>query len=279
MSSEDILIERTTLWNIIVSLAVTAIGILLLFAAAKAKWMIDHPGTQSVARSLAGFLIVSVAIAMLWQLRIKRAFLEEVMAKARLAEEVRAAGVVTLTRSENAIDWTSYFKNVRKLDIFFSYGSTWRHSRITELRTLAERGECRIRIILPNPNNQTIIEELAGRFNTKPETLKEKIKEAVEEFTSVFGQDSKVSFELYYINRVPLFTYYRFDDLCIASFYNHQKDYQQVPFIVSAKPGTFYDFFRNDFEYFIDHKDEILHRVNLPEAIGSVGAAAKPGEG
>jgi len=63
--------------------------------------MIDHPGTQSVARSLAGFLIVSVAIAMLWQLRIKRAFLEEVMAKARLAEEVRAAGVVMLTRSEN----------------------------------------------------------------------------------------------------------------------------------------------------------------------------------
>jgi len=95
--------------------------------------------------------------------------------------------------------------------------------RITELRTLAERGECRIRIILPNPNNQTVIEELAGRFNTKPETLKEKIKEAVEEFTSIFGEDSKVTFELYYINRVPLFTYYRFDDLCIASFYNHQR--------------------------------------------------------
>jgi hypothetical protein len=279
VSSEDTLVERTTLWNIIVSLAVTGFGIALLFAAAKLQWMIDHPGTQSVARSLAGFLIVSVAIAMLWQLRIKRAFLEEVMAKARLAEEVRAAGVVTLTRNESTIDWTSYFKNVRKLDIFFSYGSTWRHSRITELRTLAERGECRIRIILPDPDNQTIIEELAGRFNTKRENLKEKIKEAVEEFTSVFGQDSKVSFELYYIQRVPLFTYYRFDDLCIASFYNHQKDYQQVPFIVSAKPGTFYEFFRNDFAYFMDHKDEILRRVNLPKTKEIVGAAAELGEG
>jgi hypothetical protein len=79
MATDDVLIERTTLWHMIVSLAVAGLGIALLFAAAKLRWMIDHPRTQSVARSLAGLLIVSVAIAMLWQLRIKRAFLEEVM--------------------------------------------------------------------------------------------------------------------------------------------------------------------------------------------------------
>lgn len=62
------------------------------------------------------------------------------------------------------IDWTSLFNKVNKLDIFFAYGQIWRKTYLQELREVAARKNARIRLVLPDPEDEQTISELARRF-------------------------------------------------------------------------------------------------------------------
>jgi hypothetical protein len=250
MSSDRHLIA--TLWAVLFSIGVAAVGIGLLFLAAKVSFFIDHPGTQSVVRSLAGLLVVSVAIAFLWQLHGKRAFLTEILAKARLSEDVRRAGVSALGMNYlKDFNWEEMFKRANKLDIFFAYGASWRRHTIEQLRELARRGGCRVRIVMPDPYDETLVKGLAAQFGQKPDTLKSRILEAKDEFDKIFGKAPGVEYGVWYLGEHPAFTYYRLDDVAVVTFYSHLREYEKTPVLKVDSGAEFYEFLHKEFRFLV----------------------------
>ncbi|NOK62418.1 MAG: hypothetical protein GFH27_549293n152 [Chloroflexi bacterium AL-W] len=267
MPSQDLYKERTNLRTAVVTLIVLMFGVALLYISTSWQWLKDRSAIQSVTEQLGGLLIASVALALIWELVAKRAFLSELMSEARLAEEIRNAGIVTVPRDfYRDIDWPQLFQRTKQLDIYFAYGRTWRGANRNELLTLAKRSDVQIRVVLPDPENNTIVEDLAKRFDMSPETLRLTIKEASKDFIDIFsGEEAVVEFSLWYLSLSPLFSMYRFDYTTILTFHKHRPDrVTDIPILVVEEGGTFYKFLQDEFTAFTKEQSSLAKRV-FPE--------------
>lgn len=94
MADFRVLTERTTLLTVLATLITAILGVLLLYVAANSKAWAGAESWQTVIRDIGSLLVVSVAVAALWELFGKRAFRDELLAKAQLAQDVRTAGLV-----------------------------------------------------------------------------------------------------------------------------------------------------------------------------------------
>jgi hypothetical protein len=243
--------QLATLWAVLIALLIAGAGIGLLFLAALWQVLIDHPGTQSVVRSFAGFLIASVAIAFLWQFHGKRAFLNEIMTQARLSEDIRRAGVVGVGMDYlGDVKWYEMFRSVKELDIVFAYGSTWRRHNLNQLRDLASKRDSRVRVVLPNPDNEALVACMAAQFGLEPIALRTRILDAKREFDLTFG-NSEGEYGVWFLNDHPAFSYYRLDDQSVVTFYSNRRPYEKPPFLKVENGGLFDEFFREEFRFLL----------------------------
>ncbi len=245
----------------IISALAGLVGIALLYVSSCNFWG-GHQTWQIFVRTLGSLIFVSVSVNLLWQLFGKRVFLDEILEKAEISKEIKSAGIIAITNSFQSptLDWAKYFKSVRKLDIFFAYGRTWRHTHEKELQDFVRRGG-RLRVVLPDPENNEVVEGLSSRFNYKRDETQKQLREAKEFFESLHGAegaDGNVS--IWYFLRTPLFSFYRFDDTAILALYSHQKSRVQIPTLVCETGGTLYEFLYTEFNSFIE-KDGTARQV------------------
>lgn len=248
-----LLIERVNLRTILVALGVGGLGVILLYLSARDFW-IGHEAWQVVVRNIGGLLVITVAITLLWELWAKRAFLDEVLAKVRVAEEIKLAGVVRITDSwHRDVDWESLFRTVKKLDIFFAYGHTWRSNNDRQLKEVATRKDARIRVVLPDPEDELTVSELTRRFNYTSKKLRELIREAEMYFRnlkSVSGNNG-AQIDIWFLPAAPQFAFYRFDRIAVFTLYSHSRERTPVPAFVVEMGGTLYDYIRKEFDAMI----------------------------
>lgn len=242
--------ERTNLSSALTAVVAGGIGIGLLYLATILEEFSVAPSIFTVIRQLGGLFVVSTAVGVLWQLRVRRVFLSEILQTTQLAEEIRDSGIVKITSDYNReIDWPELFKNVRELDVFFSYGQTWRSSNVVHLRKLSET-DAQIRIVLPDPDDNQIMAELARRFQIRADEVRQRVRDSAEDFIKIFGK-SKATFSLWYLPESPVFTMYRFDHRAILALYKHRHERGEVPTFMVQKGGLIYDFLVQDFEAFV----------------------------
>jgi hypothetical protein len=81
----------------------------------------------TVVRELGAALFISVALTLLWDLAGKRAFSDEILAKANMSRDLADAGVelISDTFQTDRVNWSDLFKNACKLDIFVAYAHTY----------------------------------------------------------------------------------------------------------------------------------------------------------
>lgn len=89
--------ERVNLRTWIVALIVAGLGIGLLYISSHKVWWQNYEVCQTVVRDIGGLLLVTVLITFLWRLWGKRAFLDEILAKAQLSKEITHAGISKIT--------------------------------------------------------------------------------------------------------------------------------------------------------------------------------------
>lgn len=246
--------ERVNLRTLLITLMVAALGIGFLYVSARKDWLKGYEPWQTVIRDVGSLLLVTVAITLLWELWAKRAFLDEVLAKVQLAQEIKLAGLVRVTDVwHRDIDWPSLFRNVNKLDIFFAYGHTWRSNNDTQLKKLAAKKEARIRVVLPDPQDKQTVSELARRFNQTPEQLRRSIREAEKYFRDLgcISAGSGAQINIWCLPAAPLFAFYRFDRIAVLTLYSHSRQRTPVPTFVVEMGGTLYDYIRKEFDAMI----------------------------
>jgi hypothetical protein len=283
---EELSRARASLVTLGAALIVLVVGLGLRIMANEWAWMRDnHTSIAALARELSSLFIVTVAVTLVWELAAKRAFVDELIAKARheltgiiaetrVAEEVRAAGLKVFTKDFwNGIDWLSLFKDANTVDLFFAYARSWVGAYTPQLQELARRKDVRIRVVLPNPQNPATISELARRFNKKPDEVRTDIEDTITDLFNIFVEPFRdradkipANFSLYFCSKAPVFTFYRFDKLAVMALYKHLFGKGGIPVFVVEKGGSLYDFIVQEMHGFVDPNGGTATRV-YPAAV------------
>ena len=139
-------------------------------------------------------------------------------------QPLRLAGLLGAGTSPYTVDWVALFAKAKKLDILFAYGRTWRNSRLVELTEFVRTSTNRIRVILPDPGNATVVSELSRRFgNCTNDQLSARIDEAARYFLSLKSQpDCKAEIQVWFYSFAPIYTLYAFDDSAVVTLYSHR---------------------------------------------------------
>jgi hypothetical protein len=243
-----LLIERVNLRTLLLSLVAFVVGVGVMFSSQS----IDAAGyhkTAALLREGGAALCISVALAVLWDLAGKRAFADEILAKAGMSRDLADAGIEVVSASfqDERIRWDQLFKNSCKLDMFISYGHTWRNTHLQQLDKLLSDEDAKLRVVLPDPNDQAIVEALAVRFESDPE----KVKQDIEQATAFFKQRkerAKGTVEIYHTRIEPLFSFYRFNHKAVFALYNHRLGRIPVPVFVCDADGFLFDYLTEEFE-------------------------------
>ncbi|MFE9100395.1 hypothetical protein [Actinomadura geliboluensis] len=238
--------QVSTLQMALIVVLIASIGGLLLYLGGRNDLWRHHQGLQTLANNLGSILIVSVALALIWEFMGKRSFTREILETAQTSTDVHAAGItrIGMNYTEDA-DWEALFNGVQKLDIFVAYGRTWRNSHISKLRRVADDSGARIRIYLPDPNDPYTVSVLAERFDMPEPRLKDAINESKIEFTSL-ERAGGAQIDVFYRKGDMVFSCYRFDATAVVTLYTHSRARGQVPVIVCRSGGSFYEFLRGE---------------------------------
>lgn len=255
--------KATDYQTLILSAGVMLIGFMLLFLSKYPVWPMTIDQFLSIIGELGAILIATGIVAFLWEKSAKRSFFEEIMEKIKLAEQVRNSGLVTVTtKALREVDWPELFKNARELDMCFAYARTWRHMNTLSLQDLASRSDVRIRLIIPDPENVKIIEELSRRFEMTPDELKNQINESIAELNDIFNENCKAKYSLWYLLTTPVFSFYRFDNTAIITLQRYGKYRGGLPSFEVKKGGDLYQFIENELNFILDEKNGLAKPIN-----------------
>jgi hypothetical protein len=205
----------------LIAVVVTGIGISLLYVAGRNDWI--------------------------WEWVGKSIFLDDVMGTSATAAGVRASDLTAIGVNYQAdVPWEDLFKTVRKLDIFVAYGRTWRNSHLQELEAVSQRPDARIRVFLPDPDDEATIAVLSERFSTKPADLSAAITEARTAYEVLSA--GRATVEVYYRKGDHVFSAYRFDGVAAVTLYTHGQARTGVPVFVCREGGSLNRFVRAEFD-------------------------------
>lgn len=175
-------------------------------------------------------------------------------------ENIDLAGIVGFTDNFHVgIDWAPLFANTKNLDIFFSYGRTWRHTHRQALLDLVTKSAISIRVVLPDPEHETTVAQLVEQFKYTPEKVRDYISDAVIFFSNLelraneAGSGSTVS--IWFLCSVPKFSFYGFDEVAVLAWSSHRRDQPSVPVLLVKRGGKLFSFVEEEFSAMIAGKD------------------------
>ncbi|WP_432106434.1 hypothetical protein [Streptomyces sp. AA1529] len=234
----------------------TGIGLLYLSGT---KFLSSYPSFSTLTNQLGGLVIVSVALAALWDLGGKRAFAEEIRENINVKHEITVSGLESIgTDYSKIVDWDAALSSAIRLDIFAAWATTWRNTHQAKLVDMTSRPDARIRAILPDPNDQPSVEILATRFNMPASAVRTKLSEAIADYKRLDENNATGKVEIYTSRVFRAFTAYRVDDRFIVTLYHHKDSRSgSVPAVSCRRGGTLHEFFSDDLEGVINASTKV----------------------
>ncbi|USQ80104.1 DUF2157 domain-containing protein [Ornithinimicrobium faecis] len=233
--------DGTNSWVILMAVGAILLA-LFLFWFSNTDWLAGHRAWQSTLNQVAGLVVATGLLGVAWELLGKRRFAEEVLAKARLSTDVVDAGIIRVTDQYlDEVEWAELFDDVNKLDIVVAYGRTWRNSHAQRLQKVASRSGTRMRVFLPDPNDDDTMRVMGERFNMTPDVVKQTVREAITDF-STYATAGQGKVEVYVRPGDAVFSCYRFDGRAVLTLYSHAKERRtSVPTLV-VRGGQLFNF-------------------------------------
>jgi hypothetical protein len=239
-------VANTARTSLIGALVVITGGLMLWLSGAE-KWVGRDTGLSTLLNQLGGLLIVTGGVSLLWELRTRREFADELFAKARLGSDVQQSGLERVSMQWlEEVAWTDLFKATRDVEIFLSYGRTWRSNNAARLDEFVKRKGTKLSIYLPDPGNDHVMHTLALRYDATPEKIAAEIKESARGFAALALQ-GKCNVRVYYRDGDPSFACYKFNTKTVVTLYSHKRRRGDVPTFVLG-PGSLRDYFDKELE-------------------------------
>ena len=207
------------------------------------------PIRASIARELGAFCVVTVIVALFWELVGRRAFSDELYEKIGMSRDLAIAGVraAVVGFANPQISFHELFHDSRTLDLWVAYGSTWRNSNLQNFEQMLARENSRVRVILPNPKNQAIVRTLASRFQKTEDSVREVIQETVLAYRRLGAARNNV--EVLFADKLPTFTFYLFDNRAVLALYSHRSG-REIPVLtmLCTHEGAYFRYLRDEFD-------------------------------
>jgi hypothetical protein len=243
----------TTLVNALLVLVFLSIGIILLLWSNDIEFWKERETLRCFLRDLGSTLFVSVTLLCVWELALRRAFLNEFLDKVNLSQQINRAGLKQLVYYPKDINWDELFLKAKEIDLLLAYGKTWRASNKYNLEKFIEQSDSHLRIVMPNPTLDHLLQEMTERFSQKTyDELQSKIQTAENDFVCLSEEEfANGRIKLWRMNIAPVFSMYRSDDTIIISFYSHKK-MVGVPHLIVDRGGQVFGFAMSQFSMIID---------------------------
>lgn len=237
-------LKNTTAKTILASIIGLLFGALLIMFGQSAKndWL------QILLTHTGSFVIASVAMALIFQFWQMRGLLEDLYRAMRWSEQMTASGVSGFSTSfHDNVQWDKLFDRKRgnKLNIMFAYASTWRNANQQRLENFLSDGQASVEVVLPDPEVEVVIEELAYRFAMTVEDLKTRIKDALDFFKTI-GDNFPGKVRVYYMPKTLTFSFYRFNSHAVIASYRHQPNRGTIMTITARRGGDLYGWIRSE---------------------------------
>jgi hypothetical protein len=224
-------------WQVGAVLVVLGVG--LLFASQVLEGSNGPDAGDTTLREAGALLLVTGALSVFWDLRGRRVLTEEVLSAADLSSDITSAGLRRIAMRYLDVEWENLLNEANHVDLFFAYAQTWRNAHAAGLRRLASRGGTRLRVILPDRDNEALIATLAAKFRYTPADLRARIDNAESDFANLSRQAApQATVELRRTTEFPVFTYYRLDRRCFAVLYSQATGRVEVPTFECEQGGT-----------------------------------------
>lgn len=229
-------------WKSIIICVAAFVGLFILIF-----FYIDKISNESLRIFLITLLstVDTVILAnVLWELIAKQNFALSLLRLVKISENIEQSGIETVYIDFLKIDWEAELRRTKTLTTLFTYAATWRESNRAALTNFLQgKGHKRhvMKAIVPDPNIEVNMDEFDRRFNYPKGETKKRIEDCIDFF-------SKMNAQVFLYNGTIQSSYYRFDNVCFMSFFNHSKEKGIVPAIKAEKGGNFYNFICNDID-------------------------------
>jgi hypothetical protein len=235
----------TTLSSALLAGGFAVAGLVLLFVSGLDRLPLP---VAAFLGQLGGLLAATGLITIAWDLVGRRAFAQEVLAKAQLSAEVTESGLTRVTDQYlELVQWDALFRDVHHLDIVVAYASTWRNSHRSRLDLVAGDPSKTVRVFLPDPRDEMTVRVLADRFSMAPDVLRTRIDEAIADFRSLH-RPGGARVEVFVRKGDAVFSCYRFDSQAVLTLYSHSRERRtSVPTLVMAG-GSLSKFVRSEID-------------------------------
>lgn len=225
---------RTNLQALIVVLLQIGISALCYWGA---SWTDTHsyPTFSRALYFIAGTLLATGVLSVVWELYLRRSFTAEVLSAANISVDLRDAGLTKIEFDGTCLPWSDLFEGANELDLLFSHASSWRGTYEARLKRIAEKCPGKVRVFLPDPDNDAVVSELSARFGKTTQAMKDKILAAKSDF-------QQMGIRVFLLSIAPTYSAYRFGDSLIVAFYSHTKEKAYVPHFVCSRGGKLFEF-------------------------------------
>jgi hypothetical protein len=152
-------------------------------------------------------------------------------------------------------DWDALFAASSTLDLAIMYGATWRNTYRKNLHALAGRPGGRIRVVLPDPSDGSLVVPLyAHSLRITPDDFRRKVTEAIDDFCSM-GPSRHV--EIYLTTAMCRHAIYLFTHQAVLALYALCSERIQTPALLVSDRGLL-SFMREDFDRLLEQGDRIM---------------------
>ena len=186
-------------------------------------------------------------LSIVWQVFLERTFADEIFAKARMSENIKISGISEINDNFKKIEWADLLDSARYIDLFFIWAQTWTNTYRDELKSVSKKKDVKIRLILPDPNNEQTLKSLMDRMKLfDSEYIKTKILETKRTYEEIFNENAHL--EIWLIKKPLLFSIYRFDNKIIFALSSHRTDKPSVP-TFKFREGPIYKFLHDEISF------------------------------
>jgi len=186
----------------------------------------------------------------------------EILARANLAPDVEDTGIRQICMSSTDVAWLQLFEQTDNLDLTFAYATSWRGQYRFQLEELLKRKGSRIRLILPDPENDVLMKSISTSWQLDPNVLVSRIVETKDAFLRLaeIAKDHESSCKVWYTACHPVLSMYRFDHYAVVNLYAYVKS-QRVPHFTAVKSGSLYEYVAEQFDRLITDSGKMVRRV------------------
>jgi hypothetical protein len=197
--------------------------------------------------------IATVCIANIgWEAKVKEVFARDILDMVDISRNIVNSGIVTVYPKFSELEWDDLLKSARDITAVMTYSTTWGKENMDLIKQAVING-CQFTVILPDYDNERVIDNLKFRFGDDI-NVKSRIIDAKKTY-------SDLGAKILLYNGTFQNSYYIVDNFGIMASFNHLprigEHSPDVPVIKAIKPGSFFNYITEEVQAIKKNSKEI----------------------